>query len=326
MNGRCRKGLSLVETLVVIGVIALLLSLLIPAVSSIRESSLKFRCSNNLRQLGVSLNNYLAAHSSYPSTSYPTEIVDGALIGGRHLSAFAHLAPFWGDDELANSLNTTLHGGYSTWVADDNMTAAQRTVSLLLCPSDSPRFPRMKGNVNYRFCVGASSGLLNFRHQHTSIMGAFPALEITKPADITDGLSKTVGLSEKTLGDADDINFARAGDFYITNLDDTPPWHQLCQQAEMNNQGHYSYGGYNWLGSGFENTVYNHLSPPNDATPDCTTARGQFASDGSFTARSRHRSGVNALYLDGSVHWSADSIDLSIWRALATRAGGENVQ
>ncbi len=41
------------------------------------------------------------------------------------------------------------------------------------------------------------------------------------------------------------------------------------------------------------------------------------------TARSDHPSGVNAALMDGSVQWFAETIDPAVWRALATRAGGE---
>ena len=41
------------------------------------------------------------------------------------------------------------------------------------------------------------------------------------------------------------------------------------------------------------------------------------------TSRSYHSGGVNAAMMDGSVHFIRSSIGLDIWRALATRAGGE---
>ncbi len=44
------------------------------------------------------------------------------------------------------------------------------------------------------------------------------------------------------------------------------------------------------------------------------------------SARSEHGPGVNASMCDGSVHFIASDIDLEVWRALATRAGGEPVQ
>jgi prepilin-type processing-associated H-X9-DG protein len=40
-------------------------------------------------------------------------------------------------------------------------------------------------------------------------------------------------------------------------------------------------------------------------------------------ARSRHGGGVNVAYADGHVRFVPDSIDLAVWQALATVAGGE---
>ena len=42
-------------------------------------------------------------------------------------------------------------------------------------------------------------------------------------------------------------------------------------------------------------------------------------------ARSRHTGGVNVAMADGSVTFVSDGIDLSVWRSVATRAGGESV-
>ena len=42
-----------------------------------------------------------------------------------------------------------------------------------------------------------------------------------------------------------------------------------------------------------------------------------------ITARSYHGGGVNASLMDGSVHWYADLINIGVWQALSTRAGGE---
>ncbi|MDR1383654.1 MAG: DUF1559 domain-containing protein [Planctomycetaceae bacterium] len=82
-----------------------------------------------------------------------------------------------------------------------------------------------------------------------------------------------------------------------------------------------------WLSSRWDHSVYNAYLLPNqkDAcgytsinfTPDSGIRRGF------LKATSQHTGGVNACYGDGSVHFTSDTVDLGVWRALSTCNGGE---
>ena len=79
-----RRGLTLVELLVVIAVIGILVALLLPAVQAARESARRTHCANNLKQLTVAAHHYHDTHDSFPPgfTLVPTR---GSFAGGTTL-------------------------------------------------------------------------------------------------------------------------------------------------------------------------------------------------------------------------------------------------
>jgi hypothetical protein len=86
--------------------------------------------------------------------------------------------------------------------------------------------------------------------------------------------------------------------------------------------GLYNYG---WGMAWYTSTLYNHAAPPNWVHTDCgVDGKANTPSKHAvITARGYHPGGVNALCGDGSVKFIKNSIQLSTWRALGTRSGGE---
>ncbi len=61
-----RRGFTLVELLVVISIIAVLISLLLPALARARQQANTVVCLSNERQIGLAFSSYLAENDSYP--------------------------------------------------------------------------------------------------------------------------------------------------------------------------------------------------------------------------------------------------------------------
>jgi prepilin-type processing-associated H-X9-DG protein len=76
-------------------------------------------------------------------------------------------------------------------------------------------------------------------------------------------------------------------------------------------------------------TMYNHVAPPNWIGYDCGNFSATFDTPGEHAivaARSRHRGIVNVCFGDGHVSAIGENVDLTIWRGIGTRNGGETVK
>ncbi len=332
-----KRGFTLIEVLVVLGVIGLLMAILLPAVNAARENNRRAQCSGNLKSIGLALQAYESVFGMYPSAWYANHTLpsDGSPGSYKHFSVYTHLLPQLGSEQLFASVNLDLES--FTYGPSDidgaNATAARVPVAAFVCPSDLPR-SRPFGSIAYRASFGVGPYWFEHRDNPTAA-GAFGMFEWHRAGDFTDGLETTVGFSERLLGDGDLARFDPQADFwysavYFTGLG-LPPVEvmvSVCDALQMPNPPHYSDSGATWMLAGYENTLYNHAATPNSTIRDCSPEafnNPPKTNGGVIGARSRHSGGVNALMMGGSVRFVSDSVSLAVWRAAATRAGGETV-
>ena len=126
---RGRAGFTLVELLVVMAIIALLISLLMPAVQRAREAARRSSCLNNLRQISLASQNYLAGHRVFPAGSVrgvsycPTPHSARPVLAVRH-----HQHPAWGDQTCPDSIPCSTPG--SVWCPNPSSSAFPYTVTM----------------------------------------------------------------------------------------------------------------------------------------------------------------------------------------------------
>lgn len=151
-----RRAMTLIEVLVVIGIIGLLIALLLPAVQNVRESARKVQCQNHLHQLGLALHNY---HDTYhvlpPGCVWSSN--DPTLNQGWGWGAM--LLPYLGQGPLYETLGV----GQTTLGAALVSPAQQRAFTMRLpfyvCPSDATQQLAHDYRLYNGFALTASGGI-----------------------------------------------------------------------------------------------------------------------------------------------------------------------
>jgi prepilin-type processing-associated H-X9-DG protein len=231
--------------------------------------------------------------------------------------------PFAEGSNQFNAINFAFNSG-STPVPQ-NVTATASVIEIFLCPSDpqqqlNPAF----GHNNYVGNSGTGTiggGILNAGAGPGDPDGVFFSGKCLAIKEIVDGLSGTVAFSETIRGNG------------ATTIGKQPADRRL-QYAMVTGSQTVTEGacatatewwgdrGAEWSRGSFIAAVYNHYYTPNSPNVDCNhTSKARAIT----AARSYHTGGVNALLCDGHVKLVSDSVDLTVWRAISTRAGGEPV-
>jgi len=171
---RKTRGFTLIELLVVIAIIAVLIALLLPAVQSAREAARRAQCTNNLKQMGLAMHNYVSAQTLLP----PIAVDKAWFTTGQNTlpvpiqtySQHARLLPYLEQTATYNALNTNLGVrwtnpgvGLSSGMQMEyfQATVLVTQISAFLCPSD----PITNGGGTSSYTVGGQArpvGMSNY--------------------------------------------------------------------------------------------------------------------------------------------------------------------
>ncbi|TWT95124.1 DUF1559 domain-containing protein [Neorhodopirellula pilleata] len=186
-----RRAFTLVELLVVIAIIGVLVGLLLPAVQAAREAARRMSCSNNFKQLGLSIHNYHSAYNQLPKhmggTFGPGGPASNDPVTGTNqnsLSMLVGLLPFFEQqalwEQISNPLQDPLGGGLFAPMgprpekslgqhAASRYTPWLTNIPALRCPSDPGVGLPAHGRTNYAACLGDSAHRNNFGGWETNV-------------------------------------------------------------------------------------------------------------------------------------------------------------
>jgi prepilin-type N-terminal cleavage/methylation domain-containing protein/prepilin-type processing-associated H-X9-DG protein len=323
MARSCRRAaFTLVELLVVISIIAVLMSLLLPAVQKVREAAARTKCQNNLKQIGLATLNYESACGKLPPACYtpeddPAFDVEVAELPAGQAARSVHtiLLPYIEQQNLYN-----LFDNGDWWESNQNRQAVKYPVAIYLCPStasgDRTRSFTPSGGlfgffgtiVGYVTDYTPSMRIRDNLAGNPTLLRAIPSgyqgmLEPniqTTMLQVIDGTSNTVMFVE-SAGNPDEYLMGRPSGAQVAApglwADHRNPL--VFDGCNPNNPG----------------------APPASISATARTMAMNCTNNGEIY--SFHTGGANFAYGDGSVRFVPARVSIGIMAALITRNGGE---
>ena len=304
-----RRAFTLIELLVVIAIIAILIGLLLPAVQKVREAAARSKCQNSMKQVALAAHSYHDATMAFPAGMNNAVGLDGAAYSGEDRRVWAHyLMPYIEQPAIGEAVLAAPNTN-ALYAVAPTAQYASIAIPFLTCPSDpsAPKTATISGNQgfhsNYVGCAGST------RFNGTVSTPAFQSLngvfspdpsQKTKLTWIADGTSNTLLVSE-----------------IVVSKDVTD--HDTRGRIWNNNRS----GGvmFSTFGTPNSATVKDRVNKCQSTTlAPCEAAAGI---ELLVLARSNHTGGVNVALADGSVRFTRNDVDPTVWAAAGTRAGNE---
>ena len=304
-----RRGFTFVELLVVIAIIGILVSLLLPVVSMLRDVGRRHSCANNLAQLAIALQGYETFHGVLPSgvVNAKGPIRNEAV--GYHMGWLVQILPNLDEKNAFRMVNFSV-GVY------DRRNAAVRVhrIRTLLCPSDTAVASigaDAPAPSSYAGCHNDVEAPID-----TSNDGVLFLNSRIGQQDILDGTSHTLVVGEKKLGDPVELGWMSGTRATMRNTGVTP--NGLSQAGLL---------GWGQRGPDAEDGIApaDQPGPPSQAAPG-ESGKSKKAEEralltvGMFS--SYHPGGANFLMADGSVRLLSNAINPLVFAHLGNRADG----
>ncbi|MCH8828557.1 MAG: DUF1559 domain-containing protein [Planctomycetes bacterium] len=329
---RYRRGFTLIELLVVIAIIAVLIAMLLPAVQAAREAARRTQCRNNLKQIGLALHNYVETFKRLPMGA-AVDLRVTATGNNGSWGVHGRILPQLEQSNLYTRVDLTVGWDFQTAINGIK-------VPIYSCPSDPGsdrvRDPGRGKSFLYPTTYGFNYGTWFVFDPVTGRGGDGAFYPNAKLAlrDFTDGTSNTLMAAE-----------VKAWQPYVRNGGPSTisaPWNSgqaaaiTASGVQFKKTGHTE-----WPDGRVHHTGFTLTLTPNTVVPysvggmtyDVDYNSWQEGKNGRYgrptyafvTSRSYHTGIVHVVMMDGSVRSVSENINLFVWRALGTRAGGEVV-
>jgi len=295
-----RRGFTLIELLVVIAIIGVLVGLLLPAVQQAREAARRMTCQNHLKQIGLAMQNYHAAHKVFPP-GYVSRFDSAGNETGTGWGWGSFILPQLEQSALFDQINFNVG-------IEHTLNANARVVSLpmFLCPS-APT-PERYQLAKRSLATGAFI---------SNICEVAPANYV--------GM---FGTFEPGVG-GDGMLFRNQSLSFRDILDGSPTTLMAGERA-------FALGEATWTGAVTDAVIVPDgtdgvgTGPPESASSLILGHSGDGYSPGERRSHvnqfySHHTGGVQFLFSDGHVSFVTNSLDYKIYQSLTTRAGGETI-
>jgi prepilin-type N-terminal cleavage/methylation domain-containing protein/prepilin-type processing-associated H-X9-DG protein len=344
---RSRRGFTLIELLVVIAIIAILIGLLLPAVQKVREAAARMKCSNNLKQIGLAIQNYHDVTLRLP----PGGMADVAPVGlntnttgysGWGSAWTVFILPYIEQNALDGQLAQRRNGG-SGWDNAPNISApfiSNVVINTYRCPS-SPLPLTAWGGFNggsnvmansYVGISGAVNGLIP-GYNETRVQNPDGSAGCCSGGIASAGGTLFIGSDRVDLvgiadGTSNTILVSEQNDWITTQNGTRQQWGS--GQTHGWSIGHFSVPSPPrvWWGDlrSFQMTTVRYAINQKTGWPNAPGNCGAVGvcdnTPTNVPLNSAHSGGVNVVLADGSVRFLRDSTPLVTLAQLATRNDG----